>query len=420
MFNQKKTVIYLDRETIRVGQVVGDQVKNEQLLAESWKEEDFEPIFKEIKSTFGRSAYVILGDDLSYVLYEQISLKKDELLVDALKQLVIERIPEDISGLNWHHRILNKTEDKTTIQVSAFVTERYEKIMAAFKEVDIKVNRVEPLSLALASQIKFKKESILLIYQGYRNLAVVVNQSAVIGSESLNTSEPKKEIGSLMIFVRERYDMEVKDLKQRDLHPMVGIVKMQDKNEVIEKKAKPRIRENNDDKERKSLSKNVKMLALIPALGILLLALLSFRGWLPESFNVLQPSEKNQEEMPVVIEETEVLIEEEVYPSPSSESVDLAQYFVQILNGSGISGEAGVVEDILAAEGFENFETGNADNYDYEETEIQLKESIPDQIFDDLERALNSDYEIVLSQEVLTSDADYDVIVVVGKNKETE
>ncbi|MFA9289243.1 MAG: LytR C-terminal domain-containing protein [Weeksellaceae bacterium] len=60
-------------------------------------------------------------------------------------------------------------------------------------------------------------------------------------------------------------------------------------------------------------------------------------------------------------------------PTPTPE-VDRATVRVKILNGSGISGKASEVKEVLQEQGYEDILTGNADAFDYETTVIQVKE----------------------------------------------
>jgi len=106
-------------------------------------------------------------------------------------------------------------------------------------------------------------------------------------------------------------------------------------------------------------------------------------------------------------------------PSPALEAVELSSYSTQVLNGSGIVGEAGLVKDVLETEGFEDINTSNADNYDYTNTEVSLKDDVSESIYDLIKQALNNDYTVILDSDPLTDDSDYDVVITVGeKNKE--
>lgn len=143
-------------------------------------------------------------------------------------------------------------------------------------------------------------------------------------------------------------------------------------------------------------------------------------------FSLRSRGEKEVESLPV----------EEVTPSPAEESpgdisqvtptatpaaeaveIDLQDYSVQVLNGSGVPGEAGRVDDLLVAGGFETIDLGNADSYDYTDTEVSLREGTPKAVFDSIEDSLGESYTVVKGDAV-ARDADYDVVVVVGVQKE--
>jgi hypothetical protein len=102
-------------------------------------------------------------------------------------------------------------------------------------------------------------------------------------------------------------------------------------------------------------------------------------------------------------------------PTPVAEEIDLTEYSINILNGSGVAGQASAVEGLLEEVGFESMDTGNADSYDYEETEISLAESTPKSVFDAVSEALEDDYEVKKSN-AIEEDSDYDILIIVGKN----
>jgi len=107
--------------------------------------------------------------------------------------------------------------------------------------------------------------------------------------------------------------------------------------------------------------------------------------------------------------------EGESFDDAQDKEVDLTEYEVSVENGSGIGGEAAYVAEVLEAEGFEEIETGNADRSNYDLTTVKLKEFVEDQVYETIERALNSEYEVTRSAQLLTETFEYDVVVVVGK-----
>ena len=95
------------------------------------------------------------------------------------------------------------------------------------------------------------------------------------------------------------------------------------------------------------------------------------------------------------------------------EEVDRSEFSIQVLNGSGIPGEAGKLATILETAGFEDIDTGNAESFEYEETEVQVKSDGSDLqgiLISDLE----GDYDVVGSSDDLDEDSEFDAVVIVG------
>jgi len=101
-------------------------------------------------------------------------------------------------------------------------------------------------------------------------------------------------------------------------------------------------------------------------------------------------------------------------PTPTVvEEEDLTEYTIEILNGSGKAGEAGKASTLLEDAGFEDIDTGNADSYDYTDTEVQVGKDVPATVYASLEKALSKSYSVVKSKDAPT-DSEYDIVVIVG------
>jgi Tfp pilus assembly protein PilP len=124
----------------------------------------------------------------------------------------------------------------------------------------------------------------------------------------------------------------------------------------------------------------------------------------------------------VTKEESEVVVEE---PSPTStptpteapEEVDLSEYNLNVLNGSGVAGEAGAVDTLLQGADFTEAETGNADSYDYTTTVISMKKNVPSSVYTTIKEALEDDYIVEKDDEYLDDSSDYDIVVTVGPKR---
>jgi hypothetical protein len=109
--------------------------------------------------------------------------------------------------------------------------------------------------------------------------------------------------------------------------------------------------------------------------------------------------------------------EEEGKEEEKEKEVDLSEYSVQILNGTGGTGVAAAAKQELDNEGFGDLVTGNASAFDYEETEVALKEDVPGSVFEVIKDALEDKYTVVKSKDEVEEDSDYDVVITVGETK---
>ncbi len=102
-------------------------------------------------------------------------------------------------------------------------------------------------------------------------------------------------------------------------------------------------------------------------------------------------------------------------PTPTKTSgsdLEKSNLSLEVLNGSGVAGAATKMSDILKKLGYEVASSGNADNFEYEKTEIQLK-STKKAYLQTLKDDLGDDYTIGSATSDYTGDADG--VVIVGK-----
>lgn len=97
-----------------------------------------------------------------------------------------------------------------------------------------------------------------------------------------------------------------------------------------------------------------------------------------------------------------------VTPTSTSKSLD-----IEVLNGSGVSGQAGKVATLLKNAGYTVTSTGNAETFDYTKTVIQIKKS-KNQLATQLKTDLAKEYSVDPKIQTLAETADSDAIVIVG------
>ncbi len=98
------------------------------------------------------------------------------------------------------------------------------------------------------------------------------------------------------------------------------------------------------------------------------------------------------------------------------EEVDYSLYSVEVLNGSGVTGAASAVKALIADLGFDQIETGNASVSDQEETWVQFKSSVPENVYGEITKLLVG-YNTV-KEEDLADSADFDIQITVGTKSE--
>jgi len=104
-------------------------------------------------------------------------------------------------------------------------------------------------------------------------------------------------------------------------------------------------------------------------------------------------------------------------PTATTEAtLNLTKYPINVMNGSGISGQAGVVKNLLTTAGFTVTGTGNAASYDFTKTVIKAKVDVPAAFLTQLSTTLGKSYVLDTNQSLATSSAN-EVQVIVGSTK---
>jgi hypothetical protein len=155
---------------------------------------------------------------------------------------------------------------------------------------------------------------------------------------------------------------------------------------------------------------------------LIILLLLSFFAILVGGFLYYQKNISNKEEGTEANPTPTVEVKISPTETPATDSgkiseVKLSNLNVQILNGSGIPGQAGEVKELISSLNFKKIDTGNADNYDYADTEVSIKDSVPSSVYDQIKTKLESIYTVVESKDAVSTTSSYDVIINVGTKK---
>lgn len=102
-------------------------------------------------------------------------------------------------------------------------------------------------------------------------------------------------------------------------------------------------------------------------------------------------------------------------PTPTTEVVDKSKVTVEIQNGTGITGDAGYLRDILKNLGYAKFELGNASSQDKVTTSVTFVKDLSKTVQDEITGKLKDIYKEVDVKTSSTSKVD--VLIVTGLKK---
>jgi len=349
-----------------------------------WKPDNLEQLLRTIKVKFQTTKVrVILADEISYNLEFKWPKKGEKPDRAAVKSELEGRVPDEIKEDNWDYDLVEQEDESYLVRVFVPVKGTFDVFMEVSKRVGLRIMLVVPeqfLGGGDDQMIKIAKMKISDKDEAFLGLTPEVEESIL-----------NKQIS----FGGEKKSREAEIAKETS---------------------------------EKTKSKGGTRKAVVVGGILLIIILLGLLWWLlqqrqkrpPKTYGSPTPSPS-----PTTVEASPSSnlnqslnassAAEASKSSRRSESINLGQYKLKIENGSGLPGEAGKVKEILVAEGFKEVETGNADRFDYQETEVKLKANLPDEVEKTIERALNDTYVLKVDREGLQSDADYDVLVIVGK-----
>lgn len=104
---------------------------------------------------------------------------------------------------------------------------------------------------------------------------------------------------------------------------------------------------------------------------------------------------------------------EEPTPEPTTEpeDVDKAEIVISILNGTGTPGDAGYLQDLLEAEGYETITTGNNDTQEETVTTVTFSRDLAKSIKDEITNLLEDTYEeVTVKERTFSNDTEIEIV----------
>jgi hypothetical protein len=105
-----------------------------------------------------------------------------------------------------------------------------------------------------------------------------------------------------------------------------------------------------------------------------------------------------------------------VSPSASpSAKIDKDEIKIQVQNGTGVSGEAAYLQNILEGLGYSDITVGNAAAQDETDTSCSFSNSLPLEVTEEIMSKLNATYQSVTKTSATSTN--YDVVIITGLRK---
>lgn len=394
-----KAILYITKSKVWVGEHEFE-----------WNGVSFDSVMGKVKKALkGAELRIVLGNDISFVT--AVKAKESFLSRENVLKMVKPWMPFEIDDecFDWKEIILAR--DEIWLQVIAVEKELLNSLSASISKYGLKVDLVTTIGVLLGEKTLGREAPVVIKWKDKEKLLVL----AINGLVDLVVSDVNEE--DLMVYALQKWNLavnpEVIPLNIDEFN-LPGIVlskktKGEDRFVLNLPLLKGVLTENEvrsksiwgDEFLQKEEAKNPKTMLWV--LIIVLLIIMGVGAFFLVSKLKNPASTVTPSPNPTL----------EITPEPTK--VDLRKFQVQVLNGSGVKGEAAKIKTNLLSSGFENVEIGNTTATS--EGKILSKDTVPEIVVNTVWEQLSIDYEM-RENGMLEQDDKYDLIVIIGSVKE--
>ncbi len=397
---------------------------------------------------------ILLNNEVSYITSLNVDAnKKDKEIRETVSKRLPEKIPSISDNLVWDYKII-KTGGLDNVQVAGVDKHFLEIVLNALDSKKLKPEFIEPLAYAFTKLETKEKEFAGLYFSNYEKILFVVNNGLLIYTANIAEGQLKDSIEVFNNYIRSKFptknpmpffveeighklsEEETKYLasvgfavEEKNFSKYIFAIpedlKIKKDSESLvlkeDRPHKPGFVENLLKKTKKNdgKPKNHTKLLVIMLVLLLLGGSVFILKYLADNSIITVPflSKQNQ-----VFEETVTTPTPTPTPEPTVEKItetkfeNFIGYKIEVLNGSGVRGEADKVTALLAPLEFDEVSVGNASSYNYQESEVSFKTAELYRGIELIEKALPS-YALLFSEEPLPEDYPYDIRIIVGKTR---
>ncbi len=400
-------LLYISKEKIEI-------YKNNNKIGEvSWTKETLTQVFIQLKKNFSSRFRILLSNRYINITSLLISKKesKKRRLVQTKAQLIIS---QNLDQTVWDYKIVANQGKLKLVQIIYVDKNFFDQLRFAVYSAKIKIKLVESLSTSICRFLP-KNKLVFLLHQ---NLIVVSFNRTPIFSKNLDKRLTQGDIEEIFTYTKDRfktlpqqiifsptgdtafspYDFSCLTPEYIDINPIKGLIHSDNVSGSDEDTSRLEIKNPSPVISQSSLAKKIVIILTFCILVVVVL-IISRQIWFPSDDSQLDPTASTTTT---------------VIPT-ATPTINFDSLKIQVLNGSGISGEAAKVTGLLSQNKFKIADTGNAINYDFVKTEIKIKKSIPNSVTDLLLKSLEKEYIATISATKLDDSDEYDIKIITGK-----
>lgn len=403
-------LLYIDKNKIEI-------FKNNLKVSEvSWTKDNLTEVLTRLKNNFSSRYRVLLSDEFIKITSLLVSSKesKKRRLIQAKAQLIIT---PKLDQTVWDFKVVARLDQSKLLQIIYVDKDFFDQFRSSVYLSKLKINLVESFSTSICRFLP-KNKLIFLLFQ---NLAVISYNQTPIYSKIIDKKLTQGDIEEIFVYTKDRfksfpqqiifsptgetafapYDFSGLTPKYLDINPISGLIHSSnvsgpdDSTTRLEVKNSPLINTNQ--------TFPVKKLIIILTFSILIVSFLIIGKYF-----LSKQQETNQLNPISSITPTSI--------PTSAPTINFDSLKIQVLNGSGVAGEAVKVTDLLSQNKFKVTKTGNASNFNFLETQIETTKSISPQIVDLLIKSLEKEYISTVSATKLNDLNEYDIVITTGKS----
>lgn len=427
MFERKKLIVSVSKKAISLVEIILSTPKTVRPLAEyPYIDTSLAAVFTAIKNSVSAPIRIVLSEEYAYVVsFIPQSISKDYLRGE-IKDKAQELIPEDLNNTAWDFKEILMPDpyqqgyNKKFIQVVATPQSLYTKISQAIASSGLIVEAIEPMSFSLARLTENQPFPHLIIHLGESILFIACWRGIVLATGNISNKGKPSAFPEFVSYVQDSYKVKLKTIivcgKVREeevaklnfpgftvgfqnLDPRVGMAIKADIQGEDERILNIVFQPKSSLKDAEFLNHKNRNFRTVALLALVVVSSLSFVA------TVFVKKGR-----PIKSTASSLLFS----PTPSQENQN--KYSVSILNG----GLDPTVEVKLLS-GFESqglniIRVGEADNKDYFNAVVSIKQPFKDEVKNRLDKLLKSYYsDFIIQSAPATSEAD--ITIILGKNK---